>query len=102
MAFNNIGSFFIAPGASIRLRLWWPAPGDHGAQWIMAHADRGQPPCELVVSDHAKKLDYSIGWVNSAGQSGWENDSYYYEYRVTVRNRGSYGVRFSIQGGGNT
>jgi len=102
MSFNNVGSIFVAPGASVRLELWWDAPGDKGAQWIMAHAAKGQPPTELMVSEFSKRLDYSIRWVNTAGMSGWEKDSYNYKYLVTVKNLGAYGVWFSLQGGGNT
>lgn len=102
MSFNNVGSIFLAPGASARLVLTWPAPGDHGAQWIMAHAPKGQPPCELILTEPSKRLGYSIGWVNSEGDSGFVDDSFFYDYRVTVRNAGSQGVVFSVQGGGNT
>jgi hypothetical protein len=102
MSFNNVGSFFLAPGASVRLVLSWNPPGDHGAQWIMAHAAKGQPPTELMVSEFSKQLRYSIAWHRSDCTSGWNYDSYYYRYLVTVKNLGSYGVWFSLQGGGNT
>lgn len=101
MAFNHIGSFYLAPGASVRVIITYPAPGDMGAQWIMAHAAKGQPACELILTDPSKRLDYSIGWVDSAGRGGVDGNSYYYDYRVTVRNAGAQGVRFSLQGGGN-
>ncbi len=100
MAWRNVGSFYLGPGQSGRYWIAWGAPGDQGPQWIMAHAARGQPPTELVVTDHSKKLDYSIGWVRSDGTSGWNYDSIYYQYLVTVTNRGSRGVTFSLEGGG--
>ena len=100
MAWRNVGSFYLAPGASARCRIWWDPPGDKGPQWIMAHAVKGQNPTELIVSDHAKKLDYSIGWVRSDGARGFVDDSYYYEYLVTVTNAGRQGVVFSLEGGG--
>ena len=66
----------------------------------MAHPAKGQPPTELVLSNHAKRLDYSIGWIRSDGTSGWNYDSFYYQYKVTVTNSGNRGVTFSFEGGG--
>jgi hypothetical protein len=108
MAFNNVqpasGPFYLAPGASTRIYLWFGRVGDdRGAQWIMAHPLRGEPPCELVLSDFAKSIDYEIGTVtiNGPAQYGYEPSSAYWRYHVTVRNTGSRGVRFNVQGGGN-
>jgi hypothetical protein len=100
MAWRNTGSFYLGPNQSGRYWVGWPAPGDKGPQWIMAHASRGQQPTELVVTDHSKKLDYSIAWVRSDGTRGYHYDSLYYQYLVTVTNRGSSGVTFSLEGGG--
>lgn len=100
MGWRNFGAFYLAPGRSGRYWMAWNAPGDQGPQWIMAHAAKGQPPTELVVSDHAKRLDYSIAWVRSDGTRGWHYDSLYYQYLVTVTNRSSHGVTFSFEGGG--
>ena len=107
MAFNNLqppqGPFFLAPGASTRIwvRLGG-GTGDRGAQWIMAHPiQNGQPPTELVLSDFSKALDYGIGWVRSDGHYGYDPQSAYYVYRVTVTNRGREGTLFNVQGGGN-
>jgi hypothetical protein len=109
MGFNNLqpasGPFFLAPGASIGILVWFGNPGDdQGAQWIMAHPIRGEPPCELVVSNHSKILNYSIGTVTINGnpEYGYDPNSFYYRYGVTVTNAGSQGVRFNVQGGGNT
>lgn len=108
MAFNNLqpasGPFFLAPGGAVRIEVWFGDPGvDKGAQWIMAHPLRGEPPTELVLSDFAKRIDYEIGWVrvNGAPEYGYEPKSAYWRYRVTVRNAGTRGVRFNVQGGGN-
>ena len=100
MAWRNVGAFYLAPGQTGRYWLRWNAPGDQGPQWIMAHVAKFQSPAELVVKDHAKRLGYSIAWVRSDGTRGWEYSSYYYEYLVTVTNIGSYGVTFSLEGGG--
>lgn len=100
MAWRNVGSYYLAAGQSGRYWVAWPAPGDEGPQWIMAHAAKGQEPTELVVTDHAKQLDYELGWVRSDGASGYHYDSLYYRYLVTVTNQGSHGVTFSLEGGG--
>lgn len=100
MAWRNVGRFFLGPNQTGRYWVAWPAPGDRGPQWIMAHAGRGQQPTELVVTDHAKELDYSIAWVRSDGARGYEYDSFYYRYWVTVHNRSNSGVTFSLEGGG--
>ena len=102
MSFSNVGPYFLSPGGSTRIAIWWPAPGDRGAQWIMAHAANDQPPTELQVSGFTKQLAYSLAYHRSDCTSGWIHDSYYYRYLVTVTNLGSYGVWFTLQGGGNT
>lgn len=109
MSFNNLqpasGPFFLAPGASMGILVWFGDPGnDQGAQWIMAHPIQGEPPTELRVSNFAKILDYEIGWVrvNGPPEYGYEPSSFYYRYAVEVTNLGSQGVRFNVQGGGNT
>jgi hypothetical protein len=110
MAFNGLqpasGPFSLAPGASMRIWVRRGDPGDdRGAQWIMAHPIRnGQPPTELVVSDHSKVLDYEIGTVtiNGPPEYGYDPNSSYYLYQVTVTNWGSSATLFNVQGGGNT
>lgn len=106
MAFNNLqppdGPFYLAAGGQMRIWMRYPGNGDQGAQWIMAHPLQGEPPTALEVSEFTKVLGYGIGWVNSEGQSGFVPSSFYYEYEVTVTNRGPSGARFNIQGGGNT
>jgi len=109
MAFNGLqpasGPFFLAPGQSIGINVWFGDPGDdHGAQWIMAHPLAGQPPTELRVSDFSKILDYSIGTVTENGPPvyGYDPNRFYYRYGVTVTNVGGNGVLFNVQGGGNT
>jgi hypothetical protein len=109
VGFNNLqpasGPFYLAPGSSIRIIKWHGNPGDdQGAQWIMAHPLPGEAPCELVVSDFSKILAYSsVGAVrNGAPAYDLFPENAYYRYGVTVTNRGQYGVRFNIQGGGNT
>jgi hypothetical protein len=108
MSFNGLqpasGPFFLAPGASMRIWVRRNGGQDFGAQWIMAHPLRnGQPPTELVVSDHSKLLQYEIGTItiNGPAEYGYDPDSSYYEYRVTVRNAGTQGTLFNVQGGGN-
>ena len=100
MAWRNFGAFYLGAGQTARYWIAWGAPGDQGPQWIMAHAAPGQDPTELVVTDHAKRLDYELGWVRSDGTRGFVESSRYYHYLVTVTNRGSRGVTFSFEGGG--
>lgn len=109
MSFNGLqpasGPFFLNPGQSMGILVWFGDPGDdRGAQWIMAHPIRGEPPTELQVSNFSKILDYSIGVVSTNGEPeySYEPSSFYYQYAVTVTNLGSRGVRFNVQGGGNT
>jgi hypothetical protein len=115
MAFNGLqpasGPFFLAPGGSMRIIMWYGDPNDnttgqdYGAQWIMAHPmDNGQPPTELVVSDASKILGYTLGTITENGppQYGYVPGSGYWNYGVTVTNWGSSGSSFNIQGGGNT
>jgi hypothetical protein len=109
MSFNGLqpstGPFFIAPGASLGIVVWFGDPGDdRGAQWIMAHPIQGEPPTSLRVTDFTKSLDYSIGTVTENGDPvyGYDPNSAYYRYGVTVTNLGNSGVHFNVQGGGNS
>ena|SRR5579863_9595193 len=111
MSFNNLqpssGPFFLAPGESIDVIVWFGNPGDdRGAQWIMAHPIKGpnNPPTTLQVSNFRKILDYSIGSVteNGSAQYSWDPDSSYYQYAATVTNLGDQGSFFNVQGGGNS
>ena len=108
MAFNGLqpasGPFFLAPGASIGITVWFGDPGDdQGAQWIMAHpiAAATQPPSQLTVSDFTKTLDYQQGEVQQNGNPVYRFFDPYYRYSVTVTNSGDSGVFFNVQGGGN-
>jgi hypothetical protein len=110
MAFNNLqppsGPFFLNAGYSIRIWVQRDGGQDYGAQWIMAHPiPNGQPPAELRVTDHSKLLQYSIASYTVNGgvsEYGYDPNSLYWEYRVTVTNLGTSGTSFNVQGGGNT
>ncbi len=72
MAFNNLqpssGPFFLAPGASIGITMWYGDPGDdHGAQWIMAHPILGEPP----NSTSSIKLQKDFGLFNRYDNRKW-------------------------------
>ena len=95
----KVGSHYLGPGQTGRWWVKWPPPGDMGSQWIMAHPILNFGPVELVVTDHAKKLDYELGWVRSDGTTGCVWDSRYFCYLVTVRNIGDRAVVFSLEGG---
>lgn len=84
MAFNNVGFFTIAPGASFRLDGWsWAGGnGDRGAQYVSAHPLN--PNGKLVMSEQNKVL----------GTNGR------FSYGFRVRNEGPFATNFSVQGGG--
>lgn len=98
MAFNNVGQFFLAPGASTRVHIArggvvaGPEWGGHdmGAQWIMAHPNLGGATA-LVVRDHTKERK---PLHNLSDPTAWV-------YSVTVTNVANGRIGFSLQGGGN-
>jgi len=108
MSFNGLqpasGPFFLAPGASIRINVWFGDPGDdQGAQWIMAHPLDEGFGTELALSDHSKILEYQIGCIQENGPpQACPGSGPFYRYGVTVTNWGGTGVHFNVQGGGNT
>ena len=90
------GSFWLAPGTSVQLVLWFPVNAaanqeqvgaDRGAQWIMADANDW---ASLTVSNFTKTRKNLFGVGN------------YVQYGVTVTNTGVYPAFFALQGGGNT
>jgi len=108
MAFNGLqpadGPFFLAPGESTGIIVWFGDPGDdRGAQWIMAHpiAADTQPPAQLTVSGFTKELHYEVGQVQENGDPVYRYFEPYYRYSVTVTNTGDSAVFFNVQGGGN-
>jgi hypothetical protein len=97
MAFNGIGRFFLKAGESIAAEIYYGVGEDHGAQWIMAHAElsTGSFPQfgegAFQVSNHRKIVDLSP----STG-------SFNIFYWCDVKNVGTFDTFFSMQGGGNT
>ena len=99
MAFNNVGDFWLAPGASTRISIKFgqiagePEWGgqDMGAQWIMA-APIGINPATLLVKDHTKQ---------HKPRRAHPGEEAIVVYSVTVVNIGGEHAHFSIQGGGN-
>jgi hypothetical protein len=46
MAWRNVGSFYLAAGATGRYKVWWGAPGDkgpHSGSWRMQPRVRTPP-----------------------------------------------------------
>jgi hypothetical protein len=94
---------YIAPGATLVQRFWWPSgSSDRGAQWAMAHPVLGQSDDWLMTERVGKHLRCEIGRVvvngepvYSCAETGRE-----YEYRAYIRNDGSTGCRYQLEGGG--
>ncbi len=84
MAFNGLGLFFIASGASLGFTATFPFPpnGDRGAQCFSAHPLT--PAATLVRSRQSKTL----------GTNG------VFSYGFLVTNSGPAAAFFNIQGGG--
>jgi hypothetical protein len=99
VAFNNIGSFFLAPGQSATLGVHFgqipgePEDGgfDHGAQWIMADPI-GIDPARLMVTAQIKE---------HRPRRGHPGPEPLVLYWATIKNIGSEDAHFSLQGGGN-
>jgi hypothetical protein len=97
MAFNGVGLYYLNPGDTISVEIFWGVGEDHGAQWIMAHAelDTGSYPQfgegAFQVNNHRKIVDLSA-------DTGSTNVFYWCD----VTNVGTFGTFFSLQGGGNT
>ncbi|MBA5872999.1 MAG: hypothetical protein GDA66_00410 [Nitrospira sp. CR1.2] len=99
MAFNQVGDFWLAPGASTRIHLalgglineveW--GGHDFGDQWIMADGV-GISPVRLMVSEHTKEKKPIRLRPGSPSPI---------VYSVTVTNIGEELAHFTIQGGGN-
>jgi hypothetical protein len=81
MAFNNVGNYYLAAGATGR---YWVSFGgaDHGAQAIGGHPEN--PGGSLQATDQTKTQN--VGGT--------------FTYWVTIQNIGSVPTNFSLQGGG--
>ncbi len=98
MAFNGLGNFWLAPGASVSIAVRFGALGegvdwggeDRGAQWIMADSINIRPAA-LLVKDHVKEKK-PIRRPSAPSPIA---------YSVTIVNIGPEHANFSLQGGGN-
>ncbi|MGF6806751.1 hypothetical protein OKW30_001877 [Paraburkholderia sp. Clong3] len=81
MAFNNVGSFYLAAGATGRYSISFGG-ADHGAQFI--GGDPANPGGCL-------QTNYQTKTMNTGGTI---------TYWVTIQNIGNVGTNFSLQGGG--
>jgi len=81
MAFNNVGNFFLAPGASGRYSISFGG-ADHGAQYIGGNPEN--PGGGIQASAETKNMN-TDGTIT---------------YWVTLQNVGSNATNFSLQGGG--
>lgn len=103
MSWRDNSVYYIAPGATIRINFWWPKPGDKGPQWVMAHPLRGEPSSGLATERVAKKTSCTIGKmvINGPAQySCGDPQTAYWSYYVDIKNDGSSGCRFQLEGGG--
>src|SRR5262249_34696092 len=81
MAFNNLGSYYLAAGAVGR---YWVSFGgaDHGAQFIGGQVQNPGGSLQMSNQTKCKNADGSI------------------TYWVTIQNIGNVGTNFALQGGG--
>jgi hypothetical protein len=98
----HAGNFFLAPGATTRIRFWWGTGVDHGPQWALPHPFPGQPDVWLVTERVGKRLICEIGVVTQNGPAnyGCGGTGSSYEYAVWIKNDGGAGCRYELQGGG--
>jgi hypothetical protein len=101
MAWRMGSVFFIAPGTTISIGFWWPPGTDHGPQWALPHPLPGEPETWLVTERVGKKLVCEIGQVEQNGPAKYScaGTGSNYEYRVWIRNDGTSGCRFQLDGG---
>lgn len=97
-------TFYLAPGATTRIEFWWGDPGDDKkAQWAMGHPMRGEYNCRLATERVVKRVSCEIGRVvinDEARYSCGDPATAYWRYQVDIRNEGSNGCRFQLEGGG--
>lgn len=93
---------FIAPGATLIHRFWWP-PGnsDRGAQWAMAHPLPGESDDWLMTERVGKHVLCELGVIiENGGDFRCTDTGRDYEYRAFIRNDGPLGCRYQLEGGG--
>lgn len=94
---------YIAPGATLIHRFWWPAGNsDRGAQWAMAHPVAGQSDAWLMTERVGKHLLCELGQVTQNGSTTYScaSTGRDYEYRAYIRNDSGSGCRYQLEGGG--
>jgi hypothetical protein len=99
----NSPTFYIAPGATVRIDFWWGHPGDKGAQWAMGHPMKGEPPTSLATERVSKEVNCEIGVVVINGPPMYgcgDPETAYWVYHVDIHNEGANGCRFQLEGGG--
>jgi hypothetical protein len=72
-----------------------------GAQWVLPHPLLGQPDSWLVTERVGKHLICEIGEVSINGEAQYRcgGTGSSYEYAVWVRNDGTSGCWYELQGG---
>jgi hypothetical protein len=98
----NSPTIFVSPGATVRIGLAWKRPGDKGAQWAMAHPIAGEPPVNLATERVGKRVDCEIGVVRVNGPAEFgcgDPKTAFWSYFVDIRNEGTQGCRFQLEGG---
>lgn len=99
----NAGNFFVAPGSTIQIQFKWGSGDDKGPQWAMAHPVAGEPESALLVTERVGKKHVCVLGrlvINGPGQYSCAGTDSNYEYRVWIKNDGSDGCRFELEGGG--
>jgi hypothetical protein len=101
MAWTN-GSYFLAGGQTVSITFWWGEGDDMGPQWAMAHPIPFEPDVPLITERVAKKLVCEFGQVVQNGEPHFScaGTGSNYEYQVWIKNDGTSGCKFQLQGGG--
>jgi len=103
MGWRVANQTFIAPGATLIHRFWWPSgSSDRGAQWAMAHPVLGESDDWLMTERVGKHLKCEIGQVTENGPPVFScaETGRDYEYRAFIHNDGTSGCRYQLEGGG--
>ena len=100
MAFRLRDIFFVAPRSTVLIGFKYGRGDDHGTQWATAHPLPGEPSALLVTEKGGKTLICELGVAIAGAGSRCADPSPLFAYRIFIKNEGSAGCRFQLEGGG--